>query len=171
MSDSKATQTISGRVAEEDFNFLMAFPIAGQVTASEKLRHALSFFRQYQQSLEEFEECVSAFDRQLEPARKSVKRAESAEGVYSELVDKLLRQAPQLLAFLVATRIPDKEPDRLKALLQFEEKACQQLLGLLESVLRLGLASQSPTYNPTLLRARLKIVQELVDLHRRAPAP
>lgn len=165
MNESKATQPISGRVAEPDYAFLMEYPIQGQVTASEKLRYVLSFFRSYHESLASFEECLAELNRLAEPARKRVKKAEAESGVSSELVDRLYQLLPELMAQLITASVPGKDP--AVSLVQFEARLYQTATALLESLLRMGLTSRSPTYNPQLLRDRLENIRELVDLGRK----
>ncbi len=168
MNESKATQAISGRVTETDYAFLMEYSIPGQVTASEKLRHVLSFFRSYHESLNRYEDCLGELNRLAAPARRRIKKAEGEAGVSSELVDRLYQLLPELVAQLVTAPAPKSGKEAAQSLVGFEERLCQTTLALLESVLRMGLTSQSPTYNPQLLRGRLKNIHELVDLGRKA---
>lgn len=165
MSDSKATVPVSGRVAEEDYLFLMEHPIQGKVTASEKLRFIVSFFRSYHENLENFESSVVELNRLLEPARKQIKGAEVDSGVTSELMDRLLQVLPEMMATLVTARFA-KEEDNLEPLLDLEQRMLRGVVGLMESVLRMGLTSQSPTYNPNLLKDRMATIRELVELGR-----
>ena len=166
MSESKATAPISGRVAEEDYNFLMEYPISGKVTASEKLRYVVSFFRTYHESLDQYEELLGELNRLMEPSRKKVKAAEANTDVSSEFVDRLMQVLPETLAYLTTAKVPKKKDEQLPALLEIEEKLLKTVLGLLENVLRMGLTSDSPTYNAKLLHGRMKTVRELVDLSR-----
>ena len=168
MSDSRATQSISGRVTEADYAFLMEYPIQGKVTASEKLRYVLSFFRSYHESLSSYEDCLAELSRLAAPARKRVKKAENETARSSELVDRLFQIVPELLSQLITAR-PETEGDKTIASLHaIEERLCQTTLSLIESILRMGLTSQSPTYNPQLLRDRLKNIYELVELSRKS---
>ncbi len=168
MSESKATQPISGRVAEADYAFLMEYPIPGQVTASEKLRYVLSFFRGYHESLSSFEDCLAELNRLAAPARKRVKKAENETRLTSELVDRLYQVLPELAALLITAPVPEPGKEPAAALIAFEDRLCQATLALVESALRMGLTAQSPTYNPSLLRDRLKNTRELVDLGRKS---
>lgn len=164
MNENKVTVPISGRVAEEDFQFLMSFPISGKVTASEKLRYVVSFFRSYHESLETFEDSLTELNRLLEPTKKAVKRAELEEQVSSELLDRLMQVLPEMLALLVTSRVSREDSSQLEQLLQIEERMFKNLMGLLEGVLRFGLTRQSPTYNPNLLKDRMNVIRELVAL-------
>lgn len=166
MSESKATVPISGRVGEDDYQFLMEYPIDGKVTASEKLRYVMSFFRSYHESLNDYADSLSELNRLLEPSRKGIKRAELDTGVSSELVDRIMQVLPEMLALSITLNIPKKADRQLPALLSFEERQLRSLMGLIESVLRMGLTSKSPTYNPMVLKDKMKTISELVELSR-----
>lgn len=166
MSDSKATVPVSGRVAEEDYLFLMEHPIPGKVTASEKLRYIVSFFRTYHESFAHFEDSLVELHRLLEPARKEIKLAEVNAAVSSELMDKLLQILPEMLAALITTRLSRDPGKGLEGLLEMEQRMLRGVMGVMEAVLRMGLTSKSPTYNPNLLKDRMSTIRELVDLGR-----
>ena len=164
MKENKTTVPISGRVSEKDYSFLMEYPIPGKVTASEKLRYVVSFFRTYHESLGNYEDILLELSRLLEPSRKRIKQLELESGSSSELVDRIMLVAPELLGFMITAKFSKEEDRSLASLVEFEERLATTLLGLLESLLRMGLTSQSPTYNHRLLHERLGIIQELVAL-------
>ena len=167
MSENKSTVPISGRVTEEDYQYLMEYPIAGKVTASEKLRYVVSFFRTYHESLESYEESFAELNRLLEPSRKALKKAELETGSSSEFVDRILQVLPEMLALSITLSLPKKADKQLPALLAFEDRQLKSVMGLIESVLRMGLTSQSPTYNPTVLRDKMDTIRELVELSQK----
>lgn len=164
VSENRSTVPISGRVSDDDYQYLMEYPISGKVTASEKLRYVVSFFRSYHESLNNYEESVGELNRLLEPSRKSLKKAELESGTTSEFVDRILQVIPEMLALSITLKIPKKTERQLPAMLAFEERQLKAVMGLIESVLRMGLTSQSPTYNPTILHDKLDTIRELVDL-------
>lgn len=168
VNENKPTVPISGRVSEDDYQFLMEYPISGKVTASEKLRYVVSFFRGYHESLTNYEDSVVELNRLLEPTRKALKKAELDTGASSEFVDRILQVLPEMLALSITLNVPKKSDKQLPALLAFEDRQLKSVMGLIESVLRMGLTSQSPTYNPTVLRDKLDTIRELVDLSRKS---
>ena len=95
MSESTKSITISGRISEDDHQFLMGFPLAGKVTISEKLRHICTFFRQYHTNLEGFAACLEQLNMALRPALNDIKEMENEEGINSELVTRLLNYVPE----------------------------------------------------------------------------
>lgn len=164
MSDITKTVPISGRIAQEDYDFLMAYAFGGKVTASEKLRHMAAFFRHYHQHLGDFTEGHEELNRLLEPARKNLKRLEHEQGAHSEVVDQAANLLPQALAFLISRQEAVGAKRALPYLLETEERLLQISLRLVESLLRLGLTKQAPAYNPHLLDDKLDALVELVGL-------
>lgn len=167
VSENKSTVPISGRVSDEDYQFLMEYPVSGKVTASEKLRHVVSFFRNYHESLQNYEESLAELNRLLEPTKKALKKAELDTGSASEFVDRILQVLPEMLALSITLDLPKRSDKQLPALLAFEDRQLKSVMGLIESVLRMGLTSQSPTYNPVVLRDKLDTIRELVELSQK----
>jgi hypothetical protein len=164
MTDSVRTVPISGRIAQDDYDFLMARDFGGKVTASEKLRHMAAFFRHYHENLGDYGACLEELNRLLEPARRNLARLEHRQGLHSELVDHTLGLLPQALALLISRQEAVSDKRALPYLLETEERLMQILLRLVEHLLRLGLTRQAPTYNPNLLEGRLAGLVELVGL-------
>lgn len=168
MSDTTKTIPISGRIAQEDYEFLMAYAFGGKVTASEKLRHMAAFFRHYHQHLGDATEGLEELNRLLEPARKNLKRLENEEGVHSEVVDQAANLLPQALAYLISRQDSVGPKRTLPYLLETEERLLNYCLRLVEHILRLGLTRQSPAYNSQLLEGKLDVLIELVGLLSKA---
>ena len=168
MTEPTKSVTISGRISDEDHQFLLNFPLDGKVTISEKLRHVCTFFRQYHNNLEGYSTCLEQLNLELRPALGDIKEMENNEGVHSELVDKLLHFLPETLAYLETQRrdvdAKGKPAGDLKHLVEMEARLFDQCLVLVESLLRMGLTSNSPTYNPNLMKGRLTNIQELARM-------
>lgn len=164
MSESVKTVPISGRISQEDYDFLMAQSFGGKVTASEKLRYIASFFRQYHEHFGSYEEGVEELNRLTEAARKNIHRIEHAQGGHSELVDTAANIFPQGVAYLASRQKNPPKKDELAYLLETEEYLLSLILRLAEQTLRLGLTSQAPAYNPNLFRDKLGTLTELIGL-------
>lgn len=164
------TRSISGRIAEDDFDFLMAYQIDGQVTASEKLRHIASFFRRYHDGMTDYAQALAEMQRLTEPTRLALKRIERDERMRSTVLDQTLQALPEMIAQITAA-VPELTVDepgpRRQAANDLESHLCEGLLHLLESTLRMAVTSKSPTYAPRLLQGRLDTIVELVALLRR----
>lgn len=166
MQSDEVTVPISGRVSQRDYDFLMSQPFGGKVTASEKLRHVLSFFRNYHENLHSYGECITELERLLEEPQKKIREAERQHRTRSELVQHLQTTLPILLAELISADVPN-DPAKQRAWLQdFEARLGDHMVALLEFYLRLGLTKQAPTYNPSLVRTKLATAAELIDLVR-----
>jgi len=163
MSETNTNQ-ISGRISEEDYNFLMEFHLAGKVTVSEKLRHVCHFFRTYHEGLRRFADCLVQLQVMLQGGLKDLKEAEQAHGLRSDLVDKLLFSLPEAVAQLATFHKPARKEEQLKALLAAEERLLQFSLALLDALLRMGLTRSAPAYNPKLLEGRLEGILELLEI-------
>lgn len=168
MTDAK-TAAISGRISQEDYDFLMGHPIAGTVTISEKLRHVCHFFRAYHETSQRYPDSLAQLQGFLQTGVKNLKDAENRQALHSELVDRLVAALPEAMALLATFRRPDRKDEELKALLHAEERLLQWAMQLLEGILRMGLTTRAPAYNPALLRGKLETAGELLDMLRSRP--
>jgi len=166
MKDTGTPVSISGRIAAEDFQFLMDQPLAGKVTVSEKLRHVCAFYREFHESMSSQGECLMKLEQLLRETRGKLQEQESEHGMHSQLMSQLLTSIPLIMSQLIAAQSSLEKADSPEALLKLEAALYQKLLTLLETVLRFGLTQHSPTYNPKLVRKDLSTVLELVDLYR-----
>lgn len=166
---SPQTASVSGRVAQRDLEFLLAFPIPGQTTISEKLRYLFAFFRTYHESLEDFADCRTEMDRLLGPALNDCQRHEHALGVHSEVVSAIAQSIPALMALLITDRVPAEDSDPLARLRDRERRLLRESLRMVERLLRLAITPRAPAYQPEILREELRPVLELFE-HLMTPA-
>lgn len=164
MSEQTKTVPISGRIAQADYDFLMANRFGGKVTASEKLRHMASFFRHYHENLGDYTDGLEELNRLLQPARKNVKQLENQLAIHSEVIDQAANILPQALAYLISRQTEPPPKETLPYLLETEERLLQLCLRMIEHILRLGLTSNAPAYNPRILDDKLETIVELVGL-------
>jgi hypothetical protein len=158
-------------VAQADYEYLLAFPIPGQTTISEKLRHVLAFFRTYHESLEGYAECRAEMERLLVPATKHREAHEHALGTHSEVARAVAQSVPALMALLITDRVPPGDPEALERLREGESRLLRESLRLLERLLRLAITPQAPAYRPEALRRELKTVLELVEFLKPSAQP
>ncbi len=156
--------SISGRIAEEDYNYLMEYNLSGKVTASEKLRYICNFFRQYHQNQTNFDECNSELYRKLEPFIRNLKNIEYNENMHSEIIGAIIQVLPEMMATLIISRAPEKNEKNIEYLINIEKRMFDLTMSLFESILRMGLTSKAPTYNSLLFEKNFETVVELVDL-------
>ncbi|MGD9584075.1 MAG: hypothetical protein AB7V26_10495 [Lysobacterales bacterium] len=159
---SAKSTPLSFRVSDEDAEFLAGLSLPGAVTPSEKLRGLVTRARlehagtrSYQSSLERIRELLDATEQaQREHERQSRQR--------STLVAELLAWAPDLVAFLMAGP-PAGEPND-PAWRSFEAGLAERVFRLVEAVLRLGVTTKAPCYNPELIAQNLAGTLELSQL-------
>jgi hypothetical protein len=174
MQENQKTLPISGRITEQDYEFLMQQPMGGKVTASEKLRAMASFFRAYHEHMMDYAQCQSELNRLMERFTKELRAAEHLTNRHSDLMDRVLSFSSELSATLITSNIPGTdEPTSVQKLLELEERLLRLALQLLESILRMALTRESPTYNPQLLHGKLSTTIELLTLisARNTPNP
>lgn len=168
--ETAKTRSISGRISERDFEFLVSYQLDGKVTVSEKLRYVASFFRRYHESFSDYEEALAESNRLIEPTRLALKVYDRDEGVRSQLLEQVMIVIPSLMAELITSK------DRLAGAtgakkrneaIKLEENVLQNILPLIEDLLRLALTSRSPSYHPSLLKGRLETISELVGMSSR----
>lgn len=173
MSESVKTVPISGRIAEEDYQFLIDCPIPGKVTPSEKLRHLAAEFRERRQATLAYESCLELYQELLGPAFRRIRALEHETGMHSEVMEKTLAVLPDLMAVLttfptdadaVKQEAAAGEDARAAALLELEARTLRRLVDLLEALLRLAMTRKSPTYDAKLLNDKLDTVIELSSL-------
>ncbi|MGE9291902.1 MAG: hypothetical protein ACQKBT_12960 [Puniceicoccales bacterium] len=164
MKDTTKTVPISGRISQDDYDFLMQHSFGGKVTASEKLRFVASFFRQYHEHFESYPDGIEELNRIAEPARKNLRGLEQKQETQSDLVDMVAHLLPQAIAYLASRQESPAKGEELTYLLETEERLLAIVLRLIEQVLRLGLTRKAPTYNPHLLENKLGTIIELVGL-------
>ncbi|WOO40042.1 hypothetical protein [Rubellicoccus peritrichatus] len=164
MSEQTKTVPISGRIAQADYDFLMANRFGGKVTASEKLRHMASFFRHYHENFGDYADGLEELSRLLLPSRKNIKELENQLAIHSEVLDQAANVLPQALAFLISRQSQPPQNEALPYLLKTEERLLQLSLRMIEQILRFGLTSNAPAYNPRLLDDKLDTIVELIGL-------
>ncbi len=163
-SRNQKTVPISGRIGEKDYEYLMSHGEAGQVTASEKLRHACSFYRLYHERTADREESITEIHRLIQNGMSEVRESERKEGMYSDLLHRMADSLPEMVGILANPELKDKQGGRRESLIQVEEELFNRLLLLLEQLLRLGVTRETPTYNRQLTRGRFDTVRELISL-------
>jgi hypothetical protein len=164
MQENVRTLPISGRIAEADYEFLMSCPMGGKVTASEKLRYVASFFRDYHENMYDFAKCQSELNRLLERFAKEMRAVEHSTAMHSDLMDRLMVFSTEITATLITAKVPEDRGRSVSCLRDLEERVLRLALQVLESILRMALTRESPTYNPQVLREKLNTTIELVEL-------
>lgn len=161
---SQRTTTISCRVDAEDADFLLALEVPGATTVSEKFRHVLAEYRQRQQNLQNFRDCLMDLRNLIAPTYQEIQDMEFAQDKRSEFVNRLVETLPVLLATLLTSRRPSRPEEEPAHLHQLEKRLIDQVFQLIESLLRMGVSSPPPCYSPEVFQERLRSLLSLTQL-------
>ena len=153
---------MSFRLSEDDADFLARLEIAGATTPSDKLRAVINETRRRMDGVEDFSDCAELFRDLLAPTARRVREANKKTGLRSELIERLDDWLPETAAYFVTT-LSQEGIDKRK-LSDFEAGLADRVVAFLEGFLRMGVTSQAPCYDPTLVISRLRNVLELAKI-------
>jgi len=153
---------LSFRVNDEDAEFLAGLDMPGAVTPSEKLRGLLTRARVEHGQTRDLDASLERIREWIEPTRLWIRDFERSGTAHSELLSKTMDAVPDLLATLVAAPVGDAP--KAATLKQFEASVGAGIFRLIEAILRLGVTTRAPCYNPELLAEGLAGTLELSRL-------
>lgn len=161
---SSKTIQLSVRLNEEDAEFLNELALAGAVTPSEKLRQLIAQSRQRQQQTDSYEGALRLVRELLEPAAQTLRTRELETRQRSEMIADTLYWLPDVVAFLIAG--PGAKPGKAdaKELLEFEAGVAQRIFRFTDAMLRLGVTSKAPCYDPDVVSNHMSGTLELAEL-------
>jgi hypothetical protein len=138
-------QTISIRIPDEDFQWLLSQGDARERTPSEKLRSLLARVRQQESGLHDPELCSAWLRSLVQPFVDTVAVLERKQRKHSDLVSAAAELVPQIMATLVSSRLTGEQADR--EAVEIEAILAQQCFRLLTMVLRTAITSTPATYD------------------------
>jgi len=142
-------QTISIRVPDEDFQWLLTLQDGGAKTPSEKLRALLSRARQQEAGMAHYSLCSGWMRALAQPFADSVASLERKHKIHSDLIAAVTEWVPQMMAILIAER---PAGDRaLEEAAEIEAMLAQQSFRLLTALLRSAVTSGPSTYDREVL--------------------
>ena len=157
-------QTLSIRLPDEDFQWLLTRRAEVGKTPSEKLRALVAACRQQEAGRtdpEAFAESMKALTQALE---NSLAAWERCSGRHSELVGAALDAAPRLMAILAST-VPLNETEAGEAAArELEAALAQQCFRLLTAILRAAVTSNPAVYARESLERYLPDIVEIVEI-------
>lgn len=155
-------QTISIRIPDEDFQWLLALQEPGAKTPSERLRALLARARQQEAGMSDPELCSAWMRGLVQPLVDSVAALERRHARHSEVVSAIAERVPQIMATLASSRMPgDGGPD---APVGIEALLTRQCMQLFTTLLRTAVTSTPPTYDRNVLNAHLPDIIELAGI-------
>lgn len=155
-------QTISIRIPDEDFHWLLSLQEAGTRTPSEKLRALLARTRQRESGLADPEWC-SAWMRELaRPLVDSIAALERREKSHSGLISAVADWAPPLMATLASSRLSSEQAG--EEAIEIEAILAQQSFRLLAAILRTAVTTTPSTYDKKVFERYLPDILELASI-------
>lgn len=155
-------QTISIRLPDDDFQWLLSLQEQGARTPSEKLRALLAKTRQQESGLNNPELCSTWMRGLAQPFVESVAARERKTKSHSNIVSTVAEWTPQIMATLVSTRVGDNQIDR--DAVEVEAVLTQQCFQLLSALLRTAVTSSPPVYDKNVLDRHLPDIIELANI-------
>lgn len=155
-------QTISIRIPDEDFQWLLSQEEAGARTPSEKLRTLLARIRQQENGLSNPELCSAWLRGLTQPFVDTVSALERKQKRHSDLIGAVAKFTPQIMATLVSSRLTGEQADQTAV--EIEAILAQQCFRLLTMVLRTAITSTPATYDKSVHERYLPDIIELAHI-------
>lgn len=155
-------QTISIRIPDEDFQWLLSLQDAGARTPSEKLRTLIAKARQQEAERASPELCAAWMRALTQPFVDSVAAIERKHKTHSDLVGAVSDLIPQTMATLISSRLDGARPH--EAAVEVEAILAQQCFRLLTTLLRAAVTSTPATYDKHVLDRYLTDIIEIAAI-------
>ncbi len=155
-------QTISIRVPDEDFQWLLSLQDAGGKTPSEKLRALLAGSRQQAAGMADPDLCAAWMRALIQPFLDTLNALERRQKIHSDLVGAVADCVPQLMTTLISSRIaPDNAEQDAR---EVEALLAQQCFRLLTTLLRAAVTTVPATYDKHVLERYLPDIIEIASI-------
>lgn len=155
-------QSISIRVPDEDFQWLLSLQDAGAKTPSEKLRALLLRVRQQEAGMANHEMCSAWMRALVQPVVDSLTALERKQKTHSDIVSAVSEWVPQIMATLASSRLSDK--DMQHDALELEAILAQQCFRLLTTLLRAAVTSAPAVYDKDVIDRYLPDIIEIAAI-------
>lgn len=154
--------TMSFRLSEEESDFIASQNIDGAKTPSDKLRGIIARAIQIEKGTKDYMEAFALLQNLSSDSQRRLLDKERKLNLRSELTTKITGWIIETFAYYLSyqeTGKSDKDD-----LLEMENALSDRLFNLFESVLRFGITSSCPCYNPKTVADRMDIVLELTEI-------
>ena len=155
-------QTLSIRLPDDDFHWLLNQQIPGTKTPSEKLRALLQKARQQEAGLNDPARCAAWMRELVQPFIDTQAGLEHQLNRHSDLLSAIANLAPQLMATLI-TAVPSENRD-LALATEIESRLAQQAFRLFTTLLRGAVTSNPSTYAADVYDQHLPDIIELAQI-------
>ncbi|MCL2178075.1 MAG: hypothetical protein FWC28_08415 [Proteobacteria bacterium] len=163
-------ETVGVRFPLLDIAWLASLQLKDALTPSDKIRSIVTTARRQHEGYGDYEASLSWLSELLAPVVASIRAREfraEGPGLHSELLTFFIEWLPQTLALVLARSRGTQEGgegENLESLVQLEAQLAQRCFQLCESLLRLGVGTNAPCYNPKIIHSYLPRIIELAQL-------
>ncbi|MDR1277063.1 MAG: hypothetical protein LBL72_11915 [Candidatus Accumulibacter sp.] len=159
-------ETVGVRFPVSDIEWLASLSMKDALTPSDKIRAIVAEARQRNEGSGDYDTELFWLRDLLAPATALINGREFRSGMHSELVSLVVEWVPQTLAliFSLGTQGYEDAAGDADALEKLEAQLAQCAFQLCEALLRLGVGSSAPCYDPGIIRSRLPRIVELVEV-------
>jgi hypothetical protein len=153
-------QTLSIRIPDEDFQWLVSLPESGARTPSEKLRALLQRMRQQEQGLSDPERSAAWMRRLVQPFADDLATLERESQTHSDLLAAVVEHVPAIMA-LLATGRPAQEEGAGAA---SEALVAQRCFRFFAALLKGAITTHPASYAPGVYERHLPDIIELAEI-------
>ena len=153
-------QTISVRISDDDFQWLLSLPEPGAKTPSEKLRALVAKARE--QDGGDYKRCAGWMRGLTQPFTEAVADVDHRYGMHSDLVAAVAEAVPQIMAIMITER-PEGAHANEKAV-EVEAALASERFRLFSGLLRSAITSTPATYDKQVLDDYLPDILEIAEI-------
>jgi hypothetical protein len=148
----------SVRLPHEDAEFIASLEIKGAKTPSDKIRAIIAKAREEDNSEQDYKNVLRQVQDMFIPALDKLREDELKKGEHSELLRILSEWLSETCAFFIYSLSADKKSTSLNSI---EKGVADRIFTLFERVMRMGVTTEAPCYNKTIIKEHLAPVLEL----------
>lgn len=161
-------QTVSIRLPDEDFHWLLSTQEAAGKTPSEKLRALVTRVRQQESGMTDPEVCSEWARGLVQPLANAAAAWERRHQEHSDILGAALDVVPQIMAILVSSRPGAEEGGGGSGveggMREIEAALAQQCFRLLATLLRAAVTSVPAVYEKDAIERYLPNIVEIMDI-------
>lgn len=155
-------QTVSIRVPDDDFQWLLSLEDPTARTPSEKLRALLAKARAQETEISHPELCSSWMRALAQPFVETISAHERKQKYHSDVISAVSEWIPQIMATLVSSRLSVKHA--ADEAVEIEAILAQQCFRLFTTLLRAAITSVPATYDKTVLDRHITDILEIAEI-------
>ncbi|GHU33687.1 hypothetical protein AGMMS50256_26100 [Betaproteobacteria bacterium] len=156
-------QTVSIRLPDDDFQWLLSTQEAAGKTPSEKLRALVLRVRQQESGLTDPDVCSEWMRSLIQPMANTVTMWERRHKEHSDIMSAALETVPRIMSILVSAPSHDEE-DGESDLREIEAALAQQCFRLLTTLLRAAITTVPAVYDKESIERYLPDIIEITDI-------